>query len=130
MWLLIKYELCKNLVTMLQLSELNDLWNRVALWWGVHVPQHLSIDSLLFWSNSFSWRSGQWKEFDAVIMTTLWCIWNFRNSILFGMELPMKSVIFDDTVKNSYFWVVNRCSKPNIRLTNWLHNLVSTCKLL
>ncbi|KAL7587905.1 hypothetical protein Lser_V15G40076 [Lactuca serriola] len=111
-------------------SELIDLWNRVALWWGVHVPQHLSIDSLLFWSNSFSWRSGQRKVFDAVIMTTLWCIWNFRNSILFGTELPMKSIIFDEMVKNSYFWVVNRCSKANIGWTNWLHNLVSACKLL
>ena len=67
--------------------------------------------SLLEWSDSLRFKSSQKKVFDAVIVTSLSVLWNFRNNTLFGNSSPKKSNIFDEIVDRAYFWISNRCKK-------------------
>ncbi|KAL4555229.1 hypothetical protein LXL04_037840 [Taraxacum kok-saghyz] len=92
-------------------AKLVEVWARVAIWWGVDRPNVASVASLLEWSDSLRFKSSQKKVFDAVIVTTLWVLWKFRNNTLFGNNSPKKSNIFDEIVDRAYFWISNRCKK-------------------
>ena len=54
--------------------ELRDVWGRVAIWWGVSLPSQISVLSLINWSEDVNLRRGQRKAFDAVIITSFWCL--------------------------------------------------------
>ena len=114
----------------LNCNQLIDLRTRLAIWWDVQLPQLSSIDSLLSWSDSLSLKKGQRQAFDTVIITTLWCLWNFRNSSIFGTAQPKKSLILDDVIDRSFFWISSRLRKVKISLTSWLHNPLLACNLL
>lgn len=102
--------------------ELNVIWRRISISWNVQLPDQLTISSLCSWADSAKMRRGQRKALDAVILTTFWCLWNFRNSIVFGTANPRKSILFDDIIDRSFFWITNRISKTKIGWTPWLHN--------
>ena len=110
--------------------QLRDIWFCVAIWWDVQIPFQLSIDSILSCSQSTGLRGGHRKTFDAVIFTTLWCLWNFWNASIFGTVVPRKSFIFDDVVEKCYFWISNRCTKAKIGWFSWLHNPSIACNML
>ncbi|XP_023739863.1 uncharacterized protein LOC111887963 [Lactuca sativa] len=99
-------------------SELIVLWTHIAIWWGVRCPSQLTVDSLFNWADS------------SVILTTFWCIWNFRNVVIFRANTPKKSLIFDDVVHKSYVWISSRCSKAKISWSSWLHNPVNATKIM
>ena len=92
-------------------SNLVELWARVAIWWGLDTPNVVSVTSLLDWADSLRIKSSQKKVFDAVIVTSLWVLWNFRNNLIFGTSPPKKTSIFDEIVDRTFFWVSNRCKK-------------------
>lgn len=100
-------------------TELIDIWRRWAIRWNVQLPNQLSIISLISWADSITLRGGQRKAFDAVILTIFWCIWNFRNSTVFGMVTPRKSFLFVEIVDRAFFWIPNRCSKTKFGWTPW-----------
>ncbi|XP_023728374.1 uncharacterized protein LOC111876074 [Lactuca sativa] len=110
-------------------SDLIALLSRIAIWWGVNCPSQLTVDSLFNWADSTTWKICQHKAFDAVILTTFWCIWNFRNNVIFRAKTPKKSLIFDDVVHKSYVWISSRCSKANISWSSWLHSPFTATKL-
>ncbi|KAL7607552.1 hypothetical protein Lser_V15G19875 [Lactuca serriola] len=103
-------------------SDLMDIWTRIAIWWGLNLPDPITIHSLLSWSDIVTLRASQRKIFDAVVITTFWCIWNFRNAIIFGTVIPKKALFFDDVVHKAFFWISNRCKKAKLGWSTWLHN--------
>ncbi|KAL4560915.1 hypothetical protein LXL04_033071 [Taraxacum kok-saghyz] len=60
------------------------LWRKIALWWGVNPPDLASINSMLCWSEMEQMDVETRRSFDAVVLTTFWVIWTFRNNLLFG----------------------------------------------
>lgn len=83
--------------------ELIDIWRRIVIWWDVRLPDQFTISKLITWSHLVPLRGGQRKAFDALVLSTFWCVWNFRNSTIFGMVLPRKSLIFDEVVVMVFF---------------------------
>lgn len=90
------------------------LWSRIAVWWGLHVPTQFFVESLILCSDFIYLRPGQRKAFDGVILTCFWCIWNFRNSSIFGEDTPRKSLIFDDVVYMYFFGFLIGVLKPKL----------------
>ncbi|GJW56219.1 RNA-directed DNA polymerase, eukaryota [Tanacetum coccineum] len=41
---------------------------------------------------------------EGVFYVSWWCIWNYRNQLLFAAHKPRKDVIFDDIVARSFTW--------------------------
>ena len=111
-------------------SQLREVWCRIAIWWGVDPPLGDSLRSILEWPTKLAVRAGQRKAFDAVIITTVWVLWNFRNASIFGSCPPKKAEILDDVVDRSYFWISNRCKKHSIRWGLWLQNPLIACSTL
>ncbi|KAL4578257.1 hypothetical protein LXL04_014377 [Taraxacum kok-saghyz] len=89
-------------------SQLREIWHRLAIWWGVDVPRECTLRSFLDWSRHVVGSSGQRKAFEAVIITTVWVLWNFRNASIFALTPPRNASIFDEVVDRSYFWISNR----------------------
>nr|GEX33306.1 retrovirus-related Pol polyprotein from transposon TNT 1-94 [Tanacetum cinerariifolium] len=48
---------------------------------------------------------------EEVFYVTWWCLWNFRNQLLFATQNPRKDVIFDDIVSRSFTWCRARCKE-------------------
>lgn len=51
-------------------SELIQLWIRIAIWWGLHLPDLISIHSLISWPDSIMLTGGQMKAFEVVLWTS------------------------------------------------------------
>ncbi|KAL4560754.1 hypothetical protein LXL04_032908 [Taraxacum kok-saghyz] len=111
-------------------SLLLEVWHRIAIWWGVDPPTVGSVCSIWDWSMSLTMRSGQRKAFEAVIITTLWVLWNFRNNTIFRLTPPKKASIFYDVVDRSFFWISNRCKKCHFGWGLWLQNPLIACSNL
>lgn len=83
-------------------SELTDIWRHVTIWSDVHLPDHFTIIDFMLWSDSTSLRGSQRKVFDVVVISTFWCLWNFRNIIVLERLFLEKSLIFDDFVEKTF----------------------------
>ena len=111
-------------------SLLREVWHRLAIWWGVDLPREASLRSYVEWSSKIVGSSGQRKAFEAVIITTFWVLWNFRNQSIFALNPPKKASIFDEVVDRSFFWVSNRCRNRNVSWGMWLQNPLIACNTL
>lgn len=86
-------------------SELIDIWRYIAIWWDVHFPDHFTITDFMSWSNSSSMRVGQRKVFDAIVISTFLCLWNFKNTTVSGTTILQKSLIFNDVLERTFFGI-------------------------
>ena len=102
-------------------------WINVLKWWRIpnttfhclqdvfQLADHLPVDA------KFS------RFFDAVIQTTIWSLWRFRNSVVFSQKKPSKDLLFNDIKILSFNWIVSRCKKP---LLNWIEWFNHPCNAL
>ena len=111
-------------------SQLKEVWCRIAIWWGVDTPQEWSVQSIFEWPEVLRAKDGQRKAFEAVLLTTFWVLWNFRNASVFDPSPPKKASILDDVVDRSFFWVSNRCKNRRINWGMWLQNPLIACNTL
>ena len=54
--------------------ELLEIWSRIAIWWDVCLPNRFAIDDIIKWADSTNLRVGQRKAFEAVIISSFWCL--------------------------------------------------------
>ena len=101
-------------------SEFTPLWNKVAVWWGVELPDVISIHSLVHWADHTRLNVHAKKAFDAVVAVVFWSIWNFRNNLIFGSAVPRKDELFDNIRSISYFWINNRRKVGRMCWNSWL----------
>ena len=81
---------------------------------GVNCHSQLTDDSLLKWADTSIRLIGQHKAFDAVILTAFWCIWNFRNSVIYRANTPKKSLILMMLFINHMFGFLVGVVKPRL----------------
>nr|GEX15919.1 RNA-directed DNA polymerase, eukaryota [Tanacetum cinerariifolium] len=75
-----------------------DVTRLVCHWWDL-VWSHLGSSSeWLSWFNSIRLGSNLKSALEEVFFVTWWCLWNFRNRLLFAAQKSRKDVIFDDVV--------------------------------
>lgn len=88
-----------------------DLWGLVARWWDMDLPCFSCISEWWSWIDSTRLTGIVKQCLDAVASTMLWTIWNFRNRQLFDRIKPVKTVIWDLVVSQSFFWINARYPK-------------------
>ncbi|KAL4563807.1 hypothetical protein LXL04_027853 [Taraxacum kok-saghyz] len=87
------------------------IWHRIAMWWGVTVPMHMSISALIGWVDEVALSLYSKQSFDTVIIVTVWMICCFRNKLLFSAPKLRKEDLFDEICLLSYFCINNRHRK-------------------
>lgn len=90
------------------------LWFGCALIFGGVFRSRSRSQFILFCRGllPISMKRGQHQVFDAVVMITFWCIWNFQNSIIFVEVNRYKSMLFDDVAYRAFFGLLINVGKP------------------
>nr|GEU38326.1 RNA-directed DNA polymerase, eukaryota [Tanacetum cinerariifolium] len=89
----------------------NDVVRFVCRWWNLTWSPLGSYSEWLSWFNSIRLCSRIKGMLEGVFYVTWWCLWNFRNQLLFATQNPRKDVIFDDIVSRSFTWCRTRCNR-------------------
>ncbi|GJV38241.1 RNA-directed DNA polymerase, eukaryota [Tanacetum coccineum] len=81
-----------------------DVTRLVCHWWDLVWSPLSSYSEWLSWFNSIRLESNLKSMLEGVFFVTWWCLWNFRNRLLFAAQKPRKDMIFDDIVARSFSW--------------------------
>nr|GEY37667.1 RNA-directed DNA polymerase, eukaryota [Tanacetum cinerariifolium] len=99
----------------------SDVVRLVCRWWDLVWTPLGSYSERLLWFNSIRLGSKSRAILEGVFYVTWWCLWNFRNQLLFAAQKPRKDVIFDDIVVRSFSWCSARC-KSTFTWDSWLQH--------
>lgn len=67
---------------------------------------------------------------DGVGGTLMWFIWSFRNRLVFSNSPPLKRVLWDSIVSQSFLWFSSRNPKLKFSWVGWLKNPLVTINFL
>nr|GEU45038.1 RNA-directed DNA polymerase, eukaryota, reverse transcriptase zinc-binding domain protein [Tanacetum cinerariifolium] len=111
------------------------IWNKFASWWQLDIPVCANIRDWYGWLDSLQYSNKSKAFIAGTGSTLLWCIWKFQNELLFSINSPRKSTLWDSILSLSFCWISSRnpnCSeykkedipidKNEIRITS--HGLV------
>lgn len=93
-----------------------DVWNLIGRWWKLDIPFFGSIHQMFQWVDNIQLKNKVKKGLMAVVTTTTWSLWKFRNESIFGSVKPKKVHIFYSIVSQSYLWMSSR----NVKLSCFL----------
>ncbi|GJZ21190.1 RNA-directed DNA polymerase, eukaryota, partial [Tanacetum coccineum] len=82
----------------------------ICQWWNVSWSPVDSYSGWLEWFNSIRLGSKLKGILEGVFYVSWWCLWNFRNHLLFASKKPRKETLFDDVVSRSFIWSNSRCN--------------------
>ncbi|GKC05913.1 RNA-directed DNA polymerase, eukaryota, partial [Tanacetum coccineum] len=82
----------------------------ICRWWNVSWSPVDSYSGWLEWFNSIRLGSKLKGILEGVFYVSWWCLWNFRNQLLFASKKPRKDTLFDDVVSRSFIWSNSRCN--------------------
>ncbi|CAI9291370.1 unnamed protein product [Lactuca saligna] len=77
-----------------------------------------SIKEWLSWVDDQ--RGRRRHRLEVIVITMLWMLWRFRNSITFDGDKIKKSLLFDNVVLLSFSWLKNRDSNSGVVWNSWL----------
>ena len=105
------------------------LWSIIAKWWGIDdFPKDLP--NLITWGDAASLQQSLKVCFDAVIQTTLWVIWRFRNRICFDAKPPRKDTLVDEIKILSHLWIKRRNRNFNPNWIEWICDPKNACNVV
>ncbi|GJR46464.1 RNA-directed DNA polymerase, eukaryota [Tanacetum coccineum] len=87
-----------------------DISRLICQWWNVSWSPVDSYSGWLEWFNSIRLGSKLKGILEGVFYVSWWCLWNFRNQLLFASKKPRKETLFDDVVSRSFIWSNSRCN--------------------
>nr|GFA78676.1 RNA-directed DNA polymerase, eukaryota, reverse transcriptase zinc-binding domain protein [Tanacetum cinerariifolium] len=80
-----------------------------------------SYEEWLAWLASFRLVANLKRLIKGVFYVSWWSSWTYRNKLLFDDKAPLKELIFDNIVSNSFHWCSSRC-KASFSWNEWLKN--------
>ncbi|GKE03515.1 RNA-directed DNA polymerase, eukaryota, reverse transcriptase zinc-binding domain protein [Tanacetum coccineum] len=91
-----------------------DTWSKVLTWWKI---QNITLTSLLEALNLadiVNLPSHNVSLFDAVVQSSFWFLWKFRNDMVFSLKRPSRDHILNDIKLASFNWVSSRVRKGRL----------------
>ncbi|GKC88768.1 RNA-directed DNA polymerase, eukaryota, reverse transcriptase zinc-binding domain protein, partial [Tanacetum coccineum] len=99
-----------------------DLTRLLSRWWNLQIPLTLDYIAWGTWIAGLRLKKMQKLVLEACFTSLWWHIWVFRNAFVFSDKKPLKGLIFDNFVSQSYVWVVNRCKSIKCTWVDWLRD--------
>ncbi|GJT72799.1 RNA-directed DNA polymerase, eukaryota, reverse transcriptase zinc-binding domain protein [Tanacetum coccineum] len=84
-----------------------DLIRLFSRWWSLQIPSLLDYTAWEAWIAGLRLKKLQKLVLEASFSSLWWHIWVFRNAYLFSDKKPLKGLIFDNFVSQTYDWVSN-----------------------
>ena len=103
-------------------SMVVDLFQLLERWWKIQVPNLSDPSSWEAWFSGLRFSRLQKLVLEASFISLWWHIWMFRNASLFSLKKPLKGMIFDNFVSQTFHWVNNRCRSFNLNWIAWLND--------
>ncbi|GKB37953.1 RNA-directed DNA polymerase, eukaryota [Tanacetum coccineum] len=103
-----------------------DLTRLLSRWWNLQIPLTLDYIAWGTWIAGLRLKKMQKLVLEACFTSLWWHIWVFRNAFVFSDKKPLKGLIFDNFVSQSYVWVVNRCKSIKCTWVDWLRDPLDT----
>ncbi|GJV93719.1 F-box domain containing protein [Tanacetum coccineum] len=91
----------------------------ICRWWNVSWSPVDSYSGWLEWFNSIRLSSKLKGILEGVFYVSWWCLWNFRNQLLFASKKPRKETLFDDVVSRSFIWSNSRSAEWDKYIKFW-----------
>lgn len=91
-------------------------------WWAVHISSFNNIQDVISYAHSFQESKVHRKCIDAVVQTTLWVLWRYRNGVTFNNSKLRSDTLCDGIMLLSFFWITNRNKKFKIEWLKWIYD--------
>ena len=99
-----------------------ETWNGIFKWWNL-TDRHFSCTADVVNLADHSNMSAQYSPIlDAVVQTTIWVLWRFRNESTFGSKRQKKELIVNDIKLYSFTWISSRRRKGFCNWIEWFSN--------
>nr|GEZ73151.1 RNA-directed DNA polymerase, eukaryota [Tanacetum cinerariifolium] len=92
---------------------------KISFWWNVSYEDVNLYDEWSTWMVSLRLAAKSKLMFEGVFYVMWWNIWIYRNKLLFEDKVPLKAIIFDNVVYNSFYWCMFKC-KASCSWDEWL----------
>ncbi|GJZ36016.1 putative RNA-directed DNA polymerase [Tanacetum coccineum] len=99
-----------------------NIWREVLKWWGLNNIQVDNLNDVFSLSSRSNLTPKVSILFDAVVQSTLWFLWRFRNEFIFASKRPNKDLILNDIKHYTFVWISNRLRKVSCNWLEWLFN--------
>ena len=95
--------------------------NMITCWWSLPYSVLESFEDWVNWFDKVRLPPKNKKLLEGVFFVSWWCLWSFRNKIVFESKVPKKALLFDDVMCISFLWCRSR-SKVSFGWNEWLKN--------
>ncbi|GJS76528.1 RNA-directed DNA polymerase, eukaryota [Tanacetum coccineum] len=102
-------------------SMTRDITRLVCRWWDLGESSFSSYGEWLSFFKSIRLTSKLKIILEGVFYTMWWCLWSFRNRLLFAPTNPRKDSLFDDIVLLSFNWILAR-GKIKLNWVSWIQH--------
>ncbi|GJW99163.1 RNA-directed DNA polymerase, eukaryota [Tanacetum coccineum] len=85
-----------------------DIWNLVRVWTETSFSACSTFAHWEVWFNSWQASKERKRHLYVIFVASLWWIWRFHNSIIFGLHPLKRNVIYDNIRSFSFSWLHHR----------------------
>nr|GEY47317.1 RNA-directed DNA polymerase, eukaryota, reverse transcriptase zinc-binding domain protein [Tanacetum cinerariifolium] len=100
-----------------------NTWLEIIKWWNIRDVHMDNLNDVFSLANHANLPPVLSNVFDAVVQSTLWTLWRFRNDFIFAAIRPRKDLILNNIKQFTFSWISNRFRKVRINWIEWLYNL-------
>ncbi|GKE84635.1 RNA-directed DNA polymerase, eukaryota, partial [Tanacetum coccineum] len=88
----------------------SNIWRLVRIWCDMSIPILNSHSDWLDWIENLRISNALKERMIVIVVTTCWCLWNYRNSVAFFSQNLRKCGIYDSIRLFSFSWLNSRSS--------------------
>ncbi|GKB30224.1 RNA-directed DNA polymerase, eukaryota, reverse transcriptase zinc-binding domain protein [Tanacetum coccineum] len=99
-----------------------DTWKDVLRWSHIPNTSFQYLQDVISLADHSPLQSKSSRFFDAVVQTTIWSLWRFRNNTIFSTKRPSRVLLFNDIKTLSYHWITSICRNSSFNWIEWFDN--------
>ncbi|GJX67953.1 hypothetical protein Tco_0303680 [Tanacetum coccineum] len=84
------------------------IWKRIFRWIDMDQPTFEVIADVFNWIDVVNVRQKARGVLEAIFISAMWVMWQYRNNVIFGGVKMKKNVMFDCIVSHSFEWCSSR----------------------
>ncbi|XP_071727297.1 uncharacterized protein [Rutidosis leptorrhynchoides] len=85
-----------------------EIWRKIRIWLDCGMAPLVSWDSFISWLEGVRIQVSSKNRIIAVVVTSLWALWRFRNGLVFHDSFCSRSNLFDVIRLVAFRWLKNR----------------------
>ena len=104
-----------------------QIWEKIFRWIDMDQPMFGVIADVFNWIDAVNVRHKARGVLEAIFISAMWVMWQYRNNVIFGAVKMKKSIIFDRIVSHSFEWCSSRGKDVYYNWSMWLQSPMTLC---